>query len=983
MKVKHFFYLLLALPLMFVACDDPDVQPAPELKLNSEATVSFEADGGNGEISYEIKNAINGVNLTATTDAPEWITNITVGEKVNYTVEKNESEEARSGKITLKYEACEAVITVNQAGAVITPEPDVVEYVMAGAMRIQDNEIPANVVALVMADDSENVELYLGLIGAEGDTVLKAGTYTMEDGTVDEECAIIIYEPEGGYEFTEATVEVAVEGEVYNFDMNFVDSEGVKVHVTYEGVVYGMEPAPDPEPETIKPVKVVAECYEAGNFWVSIYVSEDLFHDLDMYDTINPNENYLSTGHYSKEDGSIDWATWGYIDENDGYYVSSELTAAEIDLTINDDNTVTLKGYLESQEGHHGDIDWTGVVEGFTFETEKELSIWTLVGTHNGWNPAAGIEMYVVDGYNVAYGVELTTDSEFKFVKNGAWGGDLGGDVATQPNCRYATGSSNIKVTEAGTYDIYLNGDTDTYYIMSEGKLPSEAGDPTPVEPDVEWNVIGDFQSGNWSAPVTMTKDGDYYVAQDVVFANANNEGLAFKVRKFNNWDNDSTFGTADGATYELGSEIALVSSTNGGKNIVVEGEVGVAYDVYVDVNNLKVWVMQDGLKPGAGEPSSYTFTSANVTTVANGYLAITFSDGSNNLVVEFNNKTDVIEAGEWKSDSTYLEGTISSAFTKLNGDKVKDGGVCVIYRDGSKYNINMSFETANGPFTANFDGNIFFEDGTKMGAPKLEVIEVASVDVGFRAADGSEMEIIFYQNDMNKNAHIIDFLPTTPNVKYLEAGTYSMAAGTISQEYSFYRYISTTDKAALTSAEFTFTHHDDGTTTIVGEFLTVNEQPCSIEWTGKVGGFDFSTGGDTNFTEWAENTNIKSLGTTNGASEYMFCGFSADGSLEINLDCYSYPSNSDKIWPEGTYNVDSWKMKADFEAAGVYKYCLNDSYGYHNGVKYTLTSGTVDIKHVSGQYEITFDVVTSTGENLKGKYLGGVGEYGSAKLPN
>lgn len=972
MKVKHFFYLLLALPLMFVACDDPDVQPAPELKLNSEATVSFEADGGNGEISYEIKNAINGVNLTATTDAPEWITNITVGEKVNYTVEKNESEEARSGKITLKYEACEAVITVNQAGAVITPEPDVVEYVMAGAMRIQDNEIPANVVALVMADDSENVELYLGLIGAEGDTVLKAGTYTMEDGTVDEECAIIIYEPEGGYEFTEATVEVAVEGEVYNFDMNFVDSEGVKVHVTYEGVVYGMEPEPEPEPETINPVKVVAECYEAGNFWVSIYVSEDLFHDLDMYDTINPNENYLSTGHYSKEDGSIDWATWGYIDENDGYYVSSELTAAEIDLTINDDNTVTLKGYLESQEGHHGDIDWTGVVEGFTFETEKELSIWTLVGTHNGWNPAAGIEMYVVDGYNVAYGVELTTDSEFKFVKNGAWGGDLGGDVATQPNCRYATGSSNIKVTEAGTYDIYLNGDTDTYYVMSEGKLPSEAGDPTPVEPDVEWNVIGDFQSGNWSAPVTMTKDGDYYVAQDVVFANANNEGLAFKVRKFNNWDNDSTFGTADGTAYELGSEIAIASATNGGsKNIVVEGEVGVAYDVYVDTNNLKVWVMQDGLKPGEGAPLSYNFTSASVTNNAvssMNYMQITFTDGTNNLVAEFNTKTDVIADGMWESASTYEVGTINSLYTKLNGVAVVDGGFCNIFHNSADYTANMEFTTKDGTaFTATFNGNILFSDGSKMGAPKTEAIEVTSVDVGYRATDGSEMELIFYQNDMNKNAHIIDFLPTTPNAKYVEAGTYSIAAGTISQQYSFYRYTSSTDKAELTSAEFTLTHNDDGTTTIVGEFVTVNEQPCTIEWTGKVGGFDFAQGGDTTYTEWE---------SVNGAywakDEGIINWNSADGSLYVSLDLYHQKTN-DKVIPEGTYEVKPFNFSAT-------DYIVQECEITHNGVKGKIMSGSLTVKHISGGYDLSFELTNDMGENYKGSYSGALG--GNATNP-
>ena len=47
----------------------------------------------------------------------------------------------------------------------------------------------------------------------------------------------------------------------------------------------------------------------------------------------------------------------------------SYLAAAEIELAHNEDGTSTIKGYIESENGKHLDIDWTGVVAGFDFTT--------------------------------------------------------------------------------------------------------------------------------------------------------------------------------------------------------------------------------------------------------------------------------------------------------------------------------------------------------------------------------------------------------------------------------------------------------------------------------------------------------------------------------------------------------------------------------------------------------------------------------------
>ena len=120
-------------------------------------------------------------------------------------------------------------------------------------------------------------------------------------------------------------------------------------------------------------------------------------------------------------------------------------------------------------------------------EPEPELSEWALVGSFNGWDPTSDAYLTVLDDeYFVYYGFELASDTEFKFLKGGAWpsegGQEVGGNGLVEPNTIQAAGGSNIKATAAGKYDIYLAADLATFYIMSEGKLPSEATEPAPVE---------------------------------------------------------------------------------------------------------------------------------------------------------------------------------------------------------------------------------------------------------------------------------------------------------------------------------------------------------------------------------------------------------------------------------------------------------------------------------------------------------------------
>ena len=114
MKLKNFFYLLLALPLAFAACEeDPDVQPVV-LKLTSEATMDFDANGGTGAITYTLENAVEGIKLKATC-ADAWVEDLTAGEQVTFTVVKNETTEARETKIVVSYDKASFEVTVKQA----------------------------------------------------------------------------------------------------------------------------------------------------------------------------------------------------------------------------------------------------------------------------------------------------------------------------------------------------------------------------------------------------------------------------------------------------------------------------------------------------------------------------------------------------------------------------------------------------------------------------------------------------------------------------------------------------------------------------------------------------------------------------------------------------------------------------------------------------------------------------------------------------
>ena len=109
--------ILLCL-LLVAACtnnETPNDIPTanPVLTITSETNIWFEGKGGTGEITYTIENLRKGVSLTASTTA-DWITDITIGDSVTYTVAENTSNEERRGTIELCYGTATKQVVVKQ-----------------------------------------------------------------------------------------------------------------------------------------------------------------------------------------------------------------------------------------------------------------------------------------------------------------------------------------------------------------------------------------------------------------------------------------------------------------------------------------------------------------------------------------------------------------------------------------------------------------------------------------------------------------------------------------------------------------------------------------------------------------------------------------------------------------------------------------------------------------------------------------------------
>ena len=228
---------------------------------------------------------------------------------------------------------------------------------------------------------------------------------------------------------------------------------------------------------------------------------------------------------------------------------------------------------------------------------------WAVVGSMtNNWDVEAAICMETIEGYYVARGVEVAATDSFKFAKDGTLQNSLGGNgQAAERDYKYpiAKYGSDIRVKEAGKYDLYLNEALDTYYVMSEGKLPSEANEVIAQGEDI-WYVTGLGETQR------MRKSG---IFQSITSVELDEDGF-----KLYHSLNNLTYGVAEDSTAEIGEEIAVSSDAEA--SIKVEAESNKLYDIYFSVEMSKLWVMPRGSKPDVLHTCNYAegvwFTTKN-----------------------------------------------------------------------------------------------------------------------------------------------------------------------------------------------------------------------------------------------------------------------------------------------------------------------------------------------------------------------------------
>lgn len=495
MKIKNLFYLLLALPLVFAACEpepapepEPEKKYKPELTLTSEEEMSFPDEGGEGVITYTAQM----VEITRESPVPQpevkatcaadWVTDLTVvpeENKITFNVAENEDKK-RETEIVVEYSSLKFSVTVKQSenayniGAVRK---------LAAAMRIPSEELdlPENYFALAFCDDSETTEVGIVLVGAEGETILQAGEYSSdEEKMVIDACEFCIYDPETETE-TEYTLVwgnavVELEGETYRIKIALADDTDFAHQFRYEGPIVDMVPAEKPQPEAFAPVKVEAyreAHWDLGNFELQLFINDSLYHSLDMQDNVNPNDKYLSAGNYSYPDTISDWSNIIYkIETGEGAYLAD----AVIELTHNEDGTSTIKGYFESEYGQHFDIDWTGVIAGFDFSTGGEDpnpqpgETVEFTATHFGGT-------YYGDGnyYIVLSDVEVTGNNSVdgaSYYYFDIYAGEETEDLSI-PDGTYTFDASNSYAsgtfTEEYGFGFIVNNGVPTWYYYAEG----------------------------------------------------------------------------------------------------------------------------------------------------------------------------------------------------------------------------------------------------------------------------------------------------------------------------------------------------------------------------------------------------------------------------------------------------------------------------------------------------------------------------------
>ena len=308
---------------------------------------------------------------------------------------------------------------------------------------------------------------------------------------------------------------------------------------------------------------------------------------------------------------------------------------------------------------------------------------WAVVGSMtNNWDVDSAIAMEEIDGYYAARGVEISSSDSFKFILDGSMQNCLcGNGQAAEPNCKYPAQKygSDIRVKESGRYDLYINKSLTAYYIMSEGKSPTEAQEIVAPGEDV-WYVSGTGEE------VRMRKVGVFLVASDVVL-----DADGFKIRN----TLTGSYGTTTDAACEVGDEISVVADAE--NNIKVKYDANKTYDIYIKVDILKIWVVESKQAPNyvykctEGEGAWFDNGKNFYLHLTGDGIAVTLECMLSNNVKDYilPETTFVALFGEDREGANYIVSEGSQVVNMYGKASVVGGEITVKHIDG-KYDITV-----------------------------------------------------------------------------------------------------------------------------------------------------------------------------------------------------------------------------------------------------------------------------------------------------
>ena len=241
-----------------------------------------------------------------------------------------------------------------------------------------------------------------------------------------------------------------------------------------------------------------------------------------------------------------------------------------------------------------------------------------VIGLNGDW------ENDIVMEYNAKWArfyvdIEATGDTEMKFRADAGWDLNWGVDCAQ--------GGDNIPVA-AGKYRVYFNPATGLIELSASkygteedlgGNGGNNGGGDEPQGPVTEpdrWGVVGTLTGWGGDADLYMSEVGENLFVRMGVALTADDQ---FKVRYNNGWDiNYGAAGDVEPFAVTVGEEMTLVA---GGKNLSAPAGT---YDIYFNIVDFKMWVMNAGETPGGVEVKSlkiYGDLSATGWTNANAWI--------------------------------------------------------------------------------------------------------------------------------------------------------------------------------------------------------------------------------------------------------------------------------------------------------------------------------------------------------------------------